>query len=98
MHPLDIAAGTALLADLAQTDVYLGLVRGGWLSDHGIRELDSPIAAMREAIEIIQKLLAGESAGYSGEVFQIADHVRAPYPLPAQSADPAAGRHMGTQS
>lgn len=83
MHPLDIAAGTALLADLAQTNVYLGLVRGGWLADHGIKELDPPIAAMREAIEIIHKLLAGESAGYAGEVFQIADHVRAPYPLPA---------------
>ncbi len=84
MHPLDIAAGTALLADLAQSGVYLGLVRGGWLVDHGIRELEPPIRAMREAIDIIRKLLAGESAGYRGRVYQIADHVRAPYPLPAE--------------
>ena len=82
MHPLDIAAGTALLADLAAGGVYIGLVRGGWLADHGISELEPPIQAMREAIEIIRRLLAGGSAGYDGRVFQIAEHVRAPYPLP----------------
>lgn len=82
MHPLDIAAGSALLADLAGAGTYLGLVRGGWLAEHGIRELERPIRAMRETIDIIRKLLAGESAGYKGKVFQIADHVRAPYPLP----------------
>ena len=82
MHPLDIAAQTALLADLAVGGVYLGLVRGGWLADHGIQELQPPIQAMREAIEIIRKTLAGESVGYAGQVYQIADHVRAPYPLP----------------
>ncbi len=84
MHPIDIAAGTALLADVAAGGSYLGLVRGGWLAEHGIRELQPPIRAMREAIAIIRKLLTGESAGYRGRVFQIAEHVRAPYPLPAR--------------
>lgn len=84
MHPLDIAAQTALLADLAAGGVYIGLVRGGWLADHGIRELDPPLTAIREAADIIRLLLAGESAGYSGRVYQIAEHVRAPYPLPAR--------------
>ncbi|MCY4145548.1 MAG: LLM class flavin-dependent oxidoreductase [Chloroflexi bacterium] len=82
MHPLDIAAGAALLADVARAGVYLGLVRGGWLADHGIRELKPPLTAMRESIHIIRKLLAGEAAGIDGRVFQIAEHVRAPYPLP----------------
>lgn len=82
MHPLDIAAQTALLADLATGGVYIGLVRGGWLAEHGITELDPPIRAIREAAEIIRKMLAGESAGDAGAVFQIAEHVRAPYPLP----------------
>ncbi len=82
MHPLDIAAGTALLSDLASAPVYLGLVRGGWLAEHGIPEQKPPIRAMREAIGIIQKLLKGESAGCDGPVYQIAEHVRAPYPLP----------------
>lgn len=82
MHPLDIAAQTALLADLAAGGVYIGLVRGGWLAEHGIRELQPPIQALREAISIIRQTLAGESAGYAGQVYQIAEHVRAPYPLP----------------
>lgn len=82
VHPLDIAAQSALLADLAKGGIYIGLVRGGWLADHGITESDKPIQAMREAIEIIRKLLAGDSAGYAGEIYQIAEHVRAPYPLP----------------
>lgn len=82
MHPLDIAAGAALLADVARAGAYLGLVRGGWLADHGISELQPPLTAMRESIHIIRKLLAGESAGMQGRIFQIAEHVRAPYPLP----------------
>lgn len=82
VHPLDIAACTALLSELAAGGVYLGLVRGGWLADHGMPELQPPIQAMREAIEIIRRTLAGESAGYAGQVFRIAEHVRAPYPLP----------------
>ncbi len=84
MHPIDIAAQTALLADLAAGGVYIGLVRGGWLAEHGIRALDPPIAAIREAVDIIRKLLAGESAGYDGRVYKIAEHVRAPWPLPSR--------------
>ena len=83
MHPLDIAAGAALLDDVAQAGTYLGLVRGGWLPDYGIRELQPPITAMRESVNIIRKLLQGESAGQAGRVFQIAEHARAPWPLPA---------------
>ncbi len=83
MHPLDIAAQTALLADLAAGGVYIGLVRGGWLADHGIVELEPPITAIRESIAIIRKALRGESVSHAGRVFQIAEHVRAPYPLPA---------------
>ena len=82
IHPLDIAAGIALLSDLAPGRVYLGLVRGGWLKAHGIQELRPPIPAMREAISIIRRMLTGESAGMDGEVFHIDAHVRAPYPLP----------------
>jgi len=83
MHPIDIAAQTALLADLAAGGVYIGLVRGGWLAEHGIRALAPPITAIRESIDIIRALLAGGSAGYDGRVYKIAEHVRAPYPLPS---------------
>lgn len=82
IHPLDIAAETALLADVAQAGTYLGIARGAWLESHGITEKKPALTAIREAIDIVKLLLSGESAGYDGEVFQIAEHVKAPYPLP----------------
>lgn len=82
IHPIDIAANTALLADLAAGRVYIGLARGAWLADHGIREPDKPISAIREAVEIIRMLLSGQTSGYQGRVYQIAQYVHALYPLP----------------
>ncbi|MGJ3238217.1 MAG: LLM class flavin-dependent oxidoreductase [Anaerolineae bacterium] len=84
MHPIDIAADAALLADIATAGTYLGIARGAWLADHGIDERKPALTAIRETVEIVQALLAGESGGYQGKVFQIADHVQASYPLPEQ--------------
>jgi 5,10-methylenetetrahydromethanopterin reductase len=82
MHPIDIAANTALLAGLARGGVYVGLARGAWLADHGIKEPPSPISGIREAIEIIRNLLSGGSGGIEGKVFNIHKSVHSPYPLP----------------
>jgi 5,10-methylenetetrahydromethanopterin reductase len=80
--PIDLAAETALLAQVAQNGVYLGIARGAWLDDHGVKEIQRPVQAIRESIEIVKLLLSGKDGGYSGEIYQIAPHVRAPYPLP----------------
>lgn len=85
MHPIDIAANTALLAGLTQGGVYTGLARGAWLDDFGIPEPQRPLQGIREAAEIITYLLTGQTGGYNGRVFQLAEHVRAPYPLPAEA-------------
>lgn len=82
IHPLDMAAETALLAGLASGGVYLGIARGAWLEQHGIHEIVPPIQAIRESIEVVRYLLAGRDDGYPGEVFSLAPGVRAPYPLP----------------
>jgi 5,10-methylenetetrahydromethanopterin reductase len=82
VHPIDIAAQTALLAQLAIGGVYIGLARGAWLDDHGIHELKPPVQAVREAVEVVRYLLSGATGGYAGKVFQLAEHVSAPYPLP----------------
>lgn len=82
IHPIDIASQTALLADAALGGAYVGIARGAWLGDHGIRELDKPLQAICETVEIVRYLLRGESGGYNGQVFQIAPHVMATYPLP----------------
>ncbi|NDJ60787.1 MAG: LLM class flavin-dependent oxidoreductase [Chloroflexi bacterium] len=84
MAPIDIAADTALLSQAAAGGAYVGIVRGAWLSDYGIREIEQPIQAIREAVEVIRYMLLGQTGGYIGEVYQLAPHVRAPYPPLAQ--------------
>jgi 5,10-methylenetetrahydromethanopterin reductase len=80
--PIDIAADTALLSGVAGGGVYVGIARGAWLADHGLREHQPPLQAIRESVEIVRHLLSGKTGGYQGQVYQLAPHVRAPYPLP----------------
>jgi 5,10-methylenetetrahydromethanopterin reductase len=82
MPPIDIAANTALLAQLASGGVYIGLARGAWLADHGLTEIKQPIQAIREIVDIVRLLLAGKTGGYSGQLYDLASYIRAPYPLP----------------
>jgi 5,10-methylenetetrahydromethanopterin reductase len=82
IHPIDMAAETALLAGMAQGGVYLGIARGAWLADYNLSQ--PSIQAIREAVDIVRYLLSGESGGYQGEEYRLASHVRAPYPLPTE--------------
>ncbi len=82
IHPIDIAAQTALLAELARGGVYVGIARGAWLADHAITEQRPALQAIREAVDIVRYMLSGQTGGYRGQVYQLAAHVRAPYPLP----------------
>lgn len=82
MTPIDMAANTALLDATAPGGAYLGIVRGAWLDAHGVVEPAQPLTAIREAVEIVRMLLSGRSGGYQGQIYRIAEHVRAPYPLP----------------
>ncbi len=82
IHPIDIAAETALLAGVARGGVYIGIARGAWLAEHGIRELEPPLTAIREAVAVVRYLLSGAEGGLEGAIFPLAAHVRAPYPLP----------------
>ncbi len=84
MHPLDIAAQTALLAEIAPGGVYVGIARGAWLEDHGIHEQTPSVQAIRETVDIIRYMLSGQSGGYQGQIYHLAKHVHAPYPLPTR--------------
>ncbi len=81
IHPIDIAANTALLADIAAGGVYIGLARGAWLAEHGISEPLKPLQGIREAIEIIRGLLSGRTLNFAGEIFTL-QNAKAPYPIP----------------
>lgn len=82
IHPIDIAAQTALLAQVARGGVYMGMARGAWLEDIGIEEAKPAVQAMREAVEVYRYMLEGRTGGYQGQIYRLAESVRAPYPLP----------------
>ena len=82
IHPLDIAAQTALLAEVARGGVYVGLARGAWLAEHAVPERLPAVQAMREAMDVVRYMLSGATGGYQGQVYQLAAHVHAPYRLP----------------
>lgn len=84
LTPLDMAGNTALLDMLTQGRAYLGIARGAWLERHGIREVKPPLAAIRDSIEVVNRLLSGDDQGYQGQVFQLAAGVRLPYSVKRQ--------------
>jgi 5,10-methylenetetrahydromethanopterin reductase len=71
LHPVEIAGQIAALDRASDGRAYLGLVQGAWLDelalDHG-----RPLTALREAVEIVRRLLAGDRSGFAGERFQLA--------------------------
>jgi 5,10-methylenetetrahydromethanopterin reductase len=71
LHPVEIAGQIAALDAASGGRAYLGLVRGGWLDllaiDHG-----RPVSALREAVEVVRRLLAGDARGFAGERFSLA--------------------------
>ena len=87
LHPYEIAGQTAMLDLASGGRAYLGLVKGAWLDQLGLDE-ERPLVALREAVEIVQKLLAGDTSGVAGERFTLApgtalayDRVRPSVPL-----------------
>ncbi len=72
-HPAVTAAAIATLDELSQGRAVLGLGLGG----AGFRELGIaktlPVAAMRETIAIVRRLLLGEEVSYDGKVISLRD-------------------------
>jgi len=71
LHPVEIAGQIAALDAFSGGRAYLGLVQGSWLDRLGI-EPRRPLTALRETVEIVRRLLAGDRSGFEGEVFSLA--------------------------
>jgi 5,10-methylenetetrahydromethanopterin reductase len=78
LHPVEIAGQIAALDAVSGGRAYLGLVSGSWLDTLGI-EPRRPLTAVREAVEVIRRLLAGDAGGFAGEVFSLASGARLRY-------------------
>src|SRR5262245_6943812 len=70
VHPLEIAGQAALLDMVSQGNAYLGLGRGAWRDALGL-EARRPVQTLREAVLLVQHLLAGRSEAFEGEVFSL---------------------------
>jgi 5,10-methylenetetrahydromethanopterin reductase len=71
LHPVELAGQAASLDLASDGRAYLGLVAGAWLDQLGLDER-RPVRRMREAVEIIRLLHAGDRGGFEGEIFQLA--------------------------
>jgi 5,10-methylenetetrahydromethanopterin reductase len=80
VQPLELAGQLAVLDDLTGGRAYLGLGRGAWLEQIGLTS-PRPVTALREAIEIVQRLWRGDTAGFAGQVFSLAAGARLQFDL-----------------
>jgi 5,10-methylenetetrahydromethanopterin reductase len=78
LHPVEIAGQIAALDAVSHGRAYLGLVQGSWLDALGI-EPRRPLTAIREAVEVIRRLLAGDESGFEGNQFSLAPGARLRY-------------------
>jgi 5,10-methylenetetrahydromethanopterin reductase len=79
LHPYEIAGQIAMLDAVSNGRAFLGLAKGAWLDRLGLDEA-RPFAALKEAVEIIRALLAGDESGFQGERFTLAPKTRLSYP------------------
>jgi len=68
VHPVEIAGQIAALDRASHGHAFLGLAAGAWLDELGV-DTARPVVAVREAWEIVRRLLAGDESGVDGERF-----------------------------
>ncbi len=71
LHPVEIAGQVAALDLASGGRAYAGLVTGSWLDQLGLDER-RPLTRLREAVEVVRRLLAGDRSGFAGVRFALA--------------------------
>ena len=69
-HPVEIAGQIAMLDATSNGRAFLGLARGAWLERLGLDQAD-PVVAVREAWQVIRRLLEGDESGFDGRRFSL---------------------------
>jgi len=82
-HPVLVAANLALLDRTSGGRAYLGVGRGAFFESIGVPQA-RPLTAIRECVELVQRLLVGERAPYLGEIFQASEQAYLRFPIPAR--------------
>ena len=81
LHPVEIAGQIAMLDAVSGGRAFLGLAHGAWLGSLGIDQ-SAPATAIREAWEVIRRLLSGDASGFEGRRFTLPEGERLRYALP----------------
>lgn len=74
-HPVEIAGQVAALDEASGGRAYLGLARGSWLRQLGLAQ-SRPLAHLEDTVQIVRRLLAGDTAGYRGRAFTLEPGMR----------------------
>lgn len=80
LHPVEIAGQLAYLDQLSGGRAFMGIVRGAWLDQLEIDTRRS-LAAVKDTVTIVRRLLAGSEEGHSGPVYSVAPGTRPFYPV-----------------
>jgi 5,10-methylenetetrahydromethanopterin reductase len=71
LHPVEIAGQAAALDLVSGGRAFLGVAHGAWLERLGL-EQPRPVETMREAVEVVRRLIAGDRSGFRGAHFELA--------------------------
>lgn len=80
VHPVEIAGQVAALDRASRGRAFLGLAAGAWLPSLGI-DTSHALTSVREAWEIVRRLLAGDDSEFAGERFTLPAGARLRYEL-----------------
>jgi 5,10-methylenetetrahydromethanopterin reductase len=69
-HPVELAGQTAVLDVASDGRAFLGLARGSWLEPLTVDQ-SAPVTAIREAWEVVRRLITGDDSGFAGERFSL---------------------------
>ena len=75
VHPCYHAGNLAELDELTDGRAVLGIARGAFWEFLGIEKQNKPITMVREAIQIIRRLLSGDRTAFRGEVFTVTEEL-----------------------
>jgi 5,10-methylenetetrahydromethanopterin reductase len=80
LHPVELAGQVAALDRASNGRAFLGLVAGAWLETLGV-DASLPLTSLREAWEVVRRLIAGDDTGFTGRRFSLAPGDRLRYPV-----------------
>jgi 5,10-methylenetetrahydromethanopterin reductase len=80
LHPIELAGQVAALDRASNGRAFLGLAAGAWLEALGV-DATQPLITIREAWEVVRRLLAGDDSGFTGTRFSLPAGDRLRYPV-----------------